>query len=132
MELTAHATRSGDWWAVRVDEVPGLFTQAKRLDQVPAMVRDAASTMLGSVETAFEVAIVASIEGVDVEELSRHASASRAAASEAERVASEASRRAVEELRGAGLPVRDVGRILGISPQRVSMIENRRRSVAHA
>jgi len=130
MELTAHATRTGEWWAVQVDEVPGLFTQAKRLDQVPAMVRDAAASMLGPVESAFEVAIVASIDGVDVEELAHNARTSRAAAREAERAASEASQRAVDQLRGAGLPVRDVGRILGISPQRVSMIENRRVSLA--
>lgn len=37
--------RSGDWWAVSVPEVPGAFTQAKRLDQVPAMVADAVALL---------------------------------------------------------------------------------------
>lgn len=44
-QVIAKATRSGDWWAVEVPEVPGLFTQAKRLEQVPAMVRDAVSLL---------------------------------------------------------------------------------------
>jgi predicted RNase H-like HicB family nuclease len=46
MKVTAKATRSGKWWAVEVPEIPGLFTQAKRLDQVVDMVADAAE-MLG-------------------------------------------------------------------------------------
>ena len=46
MKVTAKATRSGNWWAVEVPEIPGLFTQARRLEQVAAMVADAAA-MLG-------------------------------------------------------------------------------------
>lgn len=38
---TAKATRDEGWWTVEVEEVPGLFTQTKRLDQIPDMVRDA-------------------------------------------------------------------------------------------
>jgi predicted RNase H-like HicB family nuclease len=45
MKVTAKTTRTNGWWAVEVPEVPGVFTQAKRLDQVPAMVRDAVSSM---------------------------------------------------------------------------------------
>lgn len=46
MNVTAQARRRDGWWAVEVPEIPGLFTQAKRLDQIPNMVRDAA-VMLG-------------------------------------------------------------------------------------
>lgn len=38
---TARVTREEGWWTVTVDEIPGLFTQARRLDQIPAQVRDA-------------------------------------------------------------------------------------------
>jgi hypothetical protein len=41
MKVTAQARRTGDWWAVEVPEVDDVFTQANRLDQVPAMVADA-------------------------------------------------------------------------------------------
>ena len=46
MDVTARVRRRDGWWAVEVPEIPGLFTQAKRLDQIPSMVRDAAG-MLG-------------------------------------------------------------------------------------
>ena len=44
--VTANAVRSGNWWAIEVPEIPGLFTQARRLDQAASMVQDAA-TLLG-------------------------------------------------------------------------------------
>lgn len=37
----ARATREGGWWTVTVDEVEGLYTQARRLDQIERNVRDA-------------------------------------------------------------------------------------------
>lgn len=46
MNVTAYAQRCNRWWAVEVPEIPELFTQAERLDQIPYMVRNAA-TMLG-------------------------------------------------------------------------------------
>ena len=52
--VTARVTRSEGWWAISVEEIPGLFTQARRLDQVANMVRDAAS-LLGVEVDAVEV-----------------------------------------------------------------------------
>lgn len=52
-DVTARVTRSEGWWAISVEEIPGLFTQARRLDQVADMVRDAASLLgveVGAVE----------------------------------------------------------------------------------
>ena len=53
-DVTARVTRSEGWWAISVEEIPGLFTQARRLDQVANMVRDAAS-LLGVEVDAVEV-----------------------------------------------------------------------------
>lgn len=50
MKATANATRQGGWWAIEVREIPGLFTQARRLEQVPEMVIDAAATLGHAVE----------------------------------------------------------------------------------
>lgn len=47
MNVTAHAEPADGWWAVDVPEVPGLFTQVRRLDLVAEAVRDAAQ-MLGA------------------------------------------------------------------------------------
>jgi len=40
------AERSGDWWAITVPSLSGLFSQTKRLDQVEATVREAIAMML--------------------------------------------------------------------------------------
>lgn len=45
--VEARVTRSDGWWAVSVPDVPGLFTQARRLDQVEGLVREA-SELLGT------------------------------------------------------------------------------------
>lgn len=43
--VTAIARRCDGWWVIEVSEIPGLFTQVRRLDQVAAMVKDAAATL---------------------------------------------------------------------------------------
>lgn len=55
--LTVEATRSGGQWAIEVPEIPGLFTQAKRLDQVELTARQAASDLRGRPAEAFSVAV---------------------------------------------------------------------------
>jgi len=62
MKVTAHACRSGRWWAVEIFDVPevgALHTQARRLDQIPAMAADAVASVLeidpASVEVDVEV-----------------------------------------------------------------------------
>jgi predicted RNase H-like HicB family nuclease len=121
MKVTAKVTRSGDWWAVEVPEVPGVFTQAKRLDQVEAMVRDAVATMLDTTEE-----IVVAIEPATTSPaLKKVAKAIRLmkAAREAETQASQFTLEVVSALRiEEHLTVRDVGVLLDVSPQRVSQI----------
>lgn len=113
------ATRSGDWWAIEAEhDGQPIFTQAKRLDQVEGLVRDAFATL--DVDLANE-----SIEVVPVIGSAAGAEAARKAskrAAEAARNASESMRRAVTKLQSDGLPVRDVAVLLDISPQRVSQL----------
>ena len=118
MKVTAKAKRSGNWWAVEVPEIPGLFTQAKRLDQVAQMVADAAG-MLGHPQV--EVTIEPQLAPSD-RELVDAAIAGRAQLRQAEATAASASRAAVAKLRAEGLPVRDVATLMGISPQRISAL----------
>lgn len=118
MKVTANAVREGGWWTVEVSEIPGLFTQARRLDQVPAMVAEAAD-LLGHPDV--DVDVVPALDGDDAE-LVASATARRAALREAEAAAAVASRKAVARLRSEGLSVRDVATIMGISPQRVSVL----------
>lgn len=40
-EFKVLAERSGGWWAITVGELPGVFSQARRRDEIEAMARDA-------------------------------------------------------------------------------------------
>jgi len=118
MNVIAKATRSGKWWAIEVPEIPGLFTQVRRLDQVEAMVQDAAM-MLGYQNLSITVeASLAEADRVALEE----AKESRSLLRKAEATASAATRAVVQRFRDQGFPVRDVAKLLGVTPQRISQL----------
>lgn len=122
MKVTAHAVRSGGWWAVDVPEVPGVFTQARRLDQVPAMVADAVALMTDVSTDDVEVELAPDLPPKLTKELARMRAA-QARAEKATREAAAAKRALVQHLRrDCGLSVRDVGKVAGMSPQRVSQL----------
>jgi predicted RNase H-like HicB family nuclease len=118
---TAIAERSGGWWAVRVREQPGVFTQARRLDQVEAMVRDALAGLLDAAPGSFEIQVIESLPEEVADEVA-HARQARAQAAQAQTTADAAMRRAAARLVDSGLTVRDAGRVLGVSAQRVSQL----------
>ncbi len=114
--------RSGDWWAITAPRHPGLFSQAKRLDQVDAMAREAIAMMLDIDEADVGDIDVVVTPPAEVAGLLETLKASSAAAEAATRAAAEARSEAAKLLRERGLPMRDVGELLGISHQRVSQI----------
>lgn len=123
MKVTARVQRSGAWWAIEVPEVPGVFTQARRLEHVPAAVADAVATMRDDV-TAEDVEV--DVQPALPTEVAAHvADATRLAreAQAAQTAASAAMRLAVHDLREkAELSVRDTATVLGVSHQRVSQL----------
>ncbi|MBT1176873.1 XRE family transcriptional regulator [Bifidobacterium callimiconis] len=118
--VTAICTRSGGWWAVEVPEIPGLFTQARRLDQVEDMVRDAAKLLDSPVD---EVNIEPELDA-DTSRMVEELFAKRDAACKAQEEASRLARSTVNALRNEGLTVRDVAIVTGVSPQRVSALQH--------
>jgi DNA-directed RNA polymerase specialized sigma24 family protein len=123
MRVTATARRSEGWWAIEVTGVPGgpLHTQTRRLDQVEAMVKDGVALMAEVPKDTIEVDVIPKVPPADAELIDAARAASLEAGRAAER-ASRLSRQAVEQLRSEGMTVRDVGRLLGVSPQRVSQL----------
>ena len=117
----AVARRSGRWWAVEVPSLPGVFTQARTLDAVEPMVRDAIAMFRHAAAESIAVEVQceppAEARG-DVEE----ALARRAEAERAQAAATAAMRQAVAALAQIGLTNRDAGRLLGVSHQRVAQI----------
>jgi predicted RNase H-like HicB family nuclease len=121
MKLTAIAERSGKWWAVEVPEIDGLFTQAKRLDKVPYMVRDAAALLTGEPEDSFEIVVTVKMDGV-LEQAVEAAVRAAALAAESQVQASALTRRAAHTLAEEGMTVREIGKLLSLSPQRAQQL----------
>jgi len=120
MNVTARATRSGKWWAIEVPEIPGLFTQARRLDQIPELVRDAAA-MLGHAQV--DVTVDPQLAPADMA-LFQQARNERRELKRLEQSASAKSRALAAHLAASGLTVRDIGVILDVSHQRAAQLVN--------
>ncbi len=54
---TAVCERSGDWWAVSVPRLPGVHTQARTLDEVSDVAREAIALMLDLDPQAIHVSV---------------------------------------------------------------------------
>lgn len=75
MKITVVARRSGNWWAIRILEVDGAYTQARRLDEVPAMATDAVA-MLSDIDPAeIEVTVQPHTDADEAIERAQHACA---------------------------------------------------------
>lgn len=117
-DVTACVTRSEGWWAISVEEIPGLFTQARRLDQVANMVRDAAS-LLGVEVDAVEVLPVLDS---DSQRMLEELEAARREAEEKRRISSSLTRQIIRRFREEGLTLRDIASLVGLSQQRVAVL----------
>lgn len=120
MKVTALAHRADGWWTVTVPEVDGAITQAKRLDQVPAMVADAVSLLEDVPVEDITVDVRPVLEEAEETAVTAALEAGRAAV-EAQATASAAMRAAVRDLLPV-MPARDVARVLHVSHQRVSQL----------
>jgi predicted RNase H-like HicB family nuclease len=118
---TAEVERSGRWWAITVPELRGVHTQARSLDGVEPMVREAIAVFLDVGEETFDVEIRQALEP-DLERVVHEAILARSAALEQQQAASAKARAAVMVLRDRGLPQRDIGRLLKLSHQRVAQL----------
>jgi predicted RNase H-like HicB family nuclease len=125
----AVAERDGSWWAIRVPELRGVYSQARRLADVEAMARDAIALVLDVAPRSFDVSVEPNL-GSDAAELVEEALASRLEAARAARRASEQLRAVVDRLASSGLTVRDIAHILGLSHQRIAQVSGSRRTVA--
>ena len=118
---TAVCERAERWWAIRIEELPGVFTQVRRLDQAEAMARDAIAQMLGVRGETFEVD-VQPVVPTDLRRLVAEARTARSRSEEASEAAARATRVAAAELVRRGLTLREAGVLLGLSHQRIAQL----------
>ena len=118
---TAVAERDGAWWAITVPEVDGVFSQARRLDRVESMARDAISLMLEIPLESFDVDVVENHDP-PTQEVIDDIIAARETVAAMKRETGTRTRDAVLALHESGYPQRDIGRMVGISHQRVAQL----------
>ena len=116
------AVRSGNWWAITVPELDGVFSQARRLEQVEARAREAIALMLDVEEDDVAELDVVVVPPESVAAALREMQDSEATATATNERAARLRRQVAQQLRDDGFPVRDIGRLVGISHQRVSQI----------
>jgi predicted RNase H-like HicB family nuclease len=121
--FTAHCTRTGGWWAISVPDADGLWTQAKRLDQVEEMAREAIGAVLDLDDDEIQVRVEVDLDDRALAEAVANVRHLRAEAERLQHEASDQMAEAVHLLRDkADLPMRDVAKLLGVSHQRVGQI----------
>lgn len=120
-KYTAIAQRDGSWWVIRVPDVSDIFTQARRLDRVESVARDAISLMLEVPADSFDVDVVERLDPPTQEAID-DVVAARAAVAALKRSAGNKTRDIVLSLHQSGYPQRDIGRLVGISHQRVAQL----------
>jgi hypothetical protein len=132
-EYVARCRRVDGWWAVDVYDragvrIKGAHTQARRLDQVEGAVREVVSLLLDLPEDSIQVQLDPDLPP-DLRQEVERAKALRGQAEDVQHEAAEAIARAAMDLvRRERLTVRDAGRILDLSHQRVDQLVRKRAS----
>ncbi|WP_225997034.1 type II toxin-antitoxin system HicB family antitoxin [Myceligenerans pegani] len=118
----ATVTREDGWWMVHVPEIDGL-TQARRLADVEQMAREliAVTRDVPVEDVAVNVSIDA-VAGIKVRDVLEDVAAERAEAKRLDADASAKTAALARKLVGKGIAQRDVGKILGVSHQRVNQL----------
>lgn len=118
----ARVSREGKWWMIAIPEIDGL-TQARRVDEVEQMARECVAVTLDVPlsEVAVDVRTL-SLEGTDLVATAARLEELRQAAKDAERTSMAASRAFAHQMASKAVPVRDIGALMGVSPQRVSQL----------
>ncbi len=123
-QRSVEVTRSGGWWAIRVPDLPGVFSQCRRLDQVDEHAREAIALMLDADSSEVGTIDVTVVSPPEIAELVETVERAEHTARNAVEAAARARKEAAQTLLHQGYPMRDIGRLIGISHQRVSQILN--------
>lgn len=120
----ALVTRDDKWWLISVEGINGL-SQARRLSEVEQNARELISAATGQSPELIDVTM--KVEHVGKVKVARRLAAvteKRSKAAELETAASSATRELAADLASAGIPLRDIGTLLGVSFQRAHQLLN--------
>ena len=116
--------RDDGWWIMHA-RIPKtiIYSQAKRINDVEPMIRDAIAGVLDVDSKSFALKLTFDLDAEVLEQVNRAREVSLEAAEVQER-ASRESRAAVQALREEGLTLKEAGYFLGVTPQRVAQLFN--------
>lgn len=119
MKVTAKVTRSGRWWAIEIPEVQGAYSQARRLNEVPVEAAEAVATVLdidpGDIDVEISVNYDPASEAAKVRtDLEKALAAMQEASNQMAQLA--------RNMKSDGLTVREIGTVMGVSPQRAQQL----------
>jgi hypothetical protein len=117
-------TRSDRWWSMHA-LIPRtvIYSQARDIEDVEVMIRDAISGALDVDPDSFELDLEFDLTAGVMDQVHRAREAAVEAA-EVQTRASRESRAAVQALRDEGLTLKEAGFFLGVTPQRVAQLLN--------
>lgn len=132
---TVKVTRDDRWWMIEVPELEGYvnavgarnystITQARRLSEVNSQAIDFICTVTDQAPSAVNVKISVSVDGIDVSARAHKIAEDRKDAERRTAAVQHAAQALARDLANHGVAVRDVGEMLGVSPQRVSQLTN--------
>ncbi len=117
--VTAERGR-GPWWVTECAEA-GCVSQVRRLDQVADDIREAIAYQTGLSADEFDIEVVPALPDA-YRQAADEADRLRADAARAQRASAESARAAARALHEAGLTLRDIGVVMGISYQRAAQL----------
>lgn len=108
------------WWVATVDGVDGCMTQGKSLAQAETRIREALGLFIGEAKAAKATLELSVLLPSDLTALRDEARAAEKLAREAAEASRESAKRAAVAFTAAGYSTRDIGKLFGVSAQRVS------------
>lgn len=121
IKYDAHCEWDGYNWVATVDDLPGAVTQAKRLDLLPARIAEVITLMRGKPTSPDAVDLHYNLDGMtatEVEEIRRL----REELEGLQHKLLACQPRAIRHLRDHGFTLRDIGKLVGVSYQRVGQL----------
>jgi predicted RNase H-like HicB family nuclease len=115
------AERDGKFWLLRVPELPGVFTQVRRLEQAADMIRDAIALVFDVPADSFDVDVEPALEP-ELAELIASTQRIRTAAAHFVNGSNTRLARTVHALVDQELTMRDAAALLDLSFQRVAQL----------
>lgn len=121
MTYDVEVTRDGKWWMIAIPAIDGL-TQTRRLADAEAEAIDYIAVDIDVAKSTVSVNLHIVIDGLDASSESETVRALKAKADQYEHEASEQTRKLARVLAAKEVPYRDIGTVIGISPQRAHQL----------